>query len=299
MSPFNRLTIISRWFGTPAVPTQLFTGKTIIVTGSSNGLGLEAARHFVRLDAHKVILAVRNLDKGNQAKADIETSLNKPSTIIDVWKLDLSSYASVKAFAKQAQTLERLDALVENAGIANDTFEMLEDNEATITTNVVSTFLLALLLIPKLRETATKFNTTTHLPIVTSEMHFVPAFEERHAANILEALNDAKTANMPERYPVSKLLEVLYARELVAKMSPASGTSDKSAPPPPPPPVIINLVNPGFCLSGLMRDPQIAVRAFRFLMARSTEAGSRTLVAAACAGTESHGAYMSESRVVP
>jgi len=40
------------------VPTMKFTGKTIIVTGSNTGIGLEAARYFVRLDAAKVILAV-------------------------------------------------------------------------------------------------------------------------------------------------------------------------------------------------------------------------------------------------
>jgi retinol dehydrogenase-12 len=40
-------------------PTKKFTGQTIIVTSSNVGLGLEAARHFVRLDAAKVIIAVR------------------------------------------------------------------------------------------------------------------------------------------------------------------------------------------------------------------------------------------------
>ena len=48
---------------------QSFTGQTVIVTGSNVGLGKGAARHFARLDAEKVILAVRN-----EAKQDIERS---------------------------------------------------------------------------------------------------------------------------------------------------------------------------------------------------------------------------------
>ncbi|MCJ1357020.1 MAG: hypothetical protein MMC33_007016 [Icmadophila ericetorum] len=282
--------IWNQCFGTTPYPTSSFTGKTIIVTGSSNGLGLEAAKHFVRLNASKVILAVRNVEKGAQVKSEIESSFNK-SNIIEVWKLDLSSYASVKAFAKQAQSLERLDALVENAGINSTKFEILEDDESTITTNVVSTFLLALLLLPKLQETATKFNTVTHLPIVTSEMHFVPDFVERSAPQIFSALNDPKVANMSDRYPVSKLLEVLYGRELAARISAKSPGGKPS--------VILNLVNPGFCWSGLVKDPPLAMTVVQYIIARTTEQGSRTLVSGACAASESHGEYMSESRVQP
>ena len=53
-------------------PTGNCASKTVIVTGSNIGLGIEAARHFTRLDASKVILAVRTLGKGKDAKANIE-----------------------------------------------------------------------------------------------------------------------------------------------------------------------------------------------------------------------------------
>ena len=46
-------------------------------------------------------------------------------------------------------------------------------NESTITVNVVSTFLLALLILPKLQETAKVHGTKPNLTIVSSEMHFV------------------------------------------------------------------------------------------------------------------------------
>lgn len=59
----------SQLFVTPGLPTKAFAGQTIIVTGSSTGLGFEAARHFVRLKASLVILAVRDIKKGQQAKS--------------------------------------------------------------------------------------------------------------------------------------------------------------------------------------------------------------------------------------
>ena len=148
----------SQFFSIPPYPTKKYTDQTIIVTGSNAGLGLEASRHFVRLDAAKVILAVRNLEKGEAAKQSIEESTGRTG-VVEVWQLDLAHYESVKDFAKRAQGLERLDVLVENAGIVTFNYSMTEDNESTITTNVVSPILHSLLLLPKLRETGARFNT--------------------------------------------------------------------------------------------------------------------------------------------
>ena len=148
----------SQLFYTPPYPTKKYTAQTIIVTGSNIGLGLEASRHFVRLDAAKVILAVRNLEKGEAAKKSIEESTGRTG-VIQVWQLDLASYESIKDFAKRAQGLERLDILVENAGIVTFSFSMMEDNESSITTNVVSPVLHSLSLLPKLRETGANYNT--------------------------------------------------------------------------------------------------------------------------------------------
>lgn len=60
---------------------------------------------------------------------------------------------------------------------------------------------------------------------------------------------------------------------------------------------VITLINPGFCKSELGRDgvPFLAfIKLLRYLLARSTEVGSRTLLAGACAGEGSHGMYMSD-----
>src|SRR5258706_9456898 len=142
---------------TVPVPTQSFEGKTVIVTGANTGLGFETAKWFVKLRAAKVILACRSIPKAEAAKESIVASTNCSSETVEIWELDLVSYDSVKAFASRAQKLERLDVVIENAGIATRIHRVAEGHESSITVNVVSTFLLALLLIPKQRETAQKY----------------------------------------------------------------------------------------------------------------------------------------------
>lgn len=280
-----------------------FQGRTIIVTGSNIGLGLEAARHFTALGAGKVILAVRNAEKGQAAKTSIEESTNtKGQGIVEVWPLELSNYASVKAFAARASSeLERLDILLENAGMATANYNVAEDNEATITVNVISTFLLALLLLPKLRETAREFPTDDpkkkpHLVIVSSGVHYFTSFPEQSApeGQILATLNDKTSANMEDRYNVSKLLEVFFTRELALRSpfprDPAKKGDEGD--------VIINFLNPGLCHSELGREINTwGFWMLKLLLARSTEVGSRTFVHAAGAGQESHGAYLTECQV--
>lgn len=185
-------------FVTPPYPSKKFTGQTVIVTGSNTGLGFEAAQHFVRLGADKVILAVRTVEKGEAARKRIEES-TKRTSVVEVWQLELESYESVKAFAEKARGLDRLDVLVENAGIALEKFRIAGEDEATVTVNVTSTFLLALLLLPKMQETLVKYNTKPRLSIVTSELHFVSLFNERKADNIFDELNRNKTTDMFER----------------------------------------------------------------------------------------------------
>lgn len=189
---------ISQWFTTLPYPTKDHSGETIIVTGSNVGLGLEAARHFTRLNAEKVILAVRNLEKGEAARDYIEETTERKG-VLEVWQLDLSSYESVKQFIKRAEGLKRLDVVVENAAVALTNHTVMEDNEATITVNVVSTFLLGLGLLPKLRESASKFNITPRLSFVTSEVHGWVPFPESKSSDIFKTLNDKETANMKDR----------------------------------------------------------------------------------------------------
>ncbi|KAL6703745.1 hypothetical protein ACN47E_009126 [Coniothyrium glycines] len=279
----------SQFFVTPPTPTQDFSGKTVIVTGSNVGLGKEAARHFVRLNASTVVLAVRSLSKGEAAKKDIESTTHR-TDVVKVMQLDMSSYASVLSFAEQAsKELERIDAAVLNAGVIRASWEVFEADESTITVNVVSTFLLAYALMPKLKQTSQKFNTRPTLSIVSSEVHEWASFSERHADRIFERLNektvDGKEVSLNNRYQVSKLLEVLFIRAF-AQHHPSSAL-----------PFTINTVNPGFCHSEFGREQGFLLVVMRLLLARTTEVGSRTLVHAAGQGVESYGQYQSDAKL--
>ncbi|KAG8532971.1 uncharacterized protein KY384_001753 [Bacidia gigantensis] len=266
--------IYSQWFVTMPKPQKDHTGETIIVTGSNIGLGLEAARHFTSLNAAKVIIAVRTISKGEEAAASIAASTGRKG-VAEVWQLDLSNYQSIKDFTKRVQGLDRLDAIVENAAIATPNFRVAEGLEQTLTTNVTGTFLLALGVLPKLRESAAKTGKPGHLAIGEGE-------------NMLDALSDKGRAVMSDRYNVSKLLEVFFTREL-AKRSPAR--NEKGA-------VIINFLNPGLCHSSLSREAPFMLEVMKFLLARSTEHGSRTLVNAVEQSEGSHGGYLSDCGVV-
>ena len=142
------------------------------------------------------------------------------------------------------------------------------------------------MILPKLRETATRYNVTPRLVIVSSEVHHWTNLPERNSPDIFKALNDKETADMAQRYPVSKLLEVLYCRELASKM-----TESKK------PTVTLNLINPGLCHSELARDSGWGLTIMKFFLARTTEVGSSTLVAGAAAGHHAHGQYMGDSKV--
>lgn len=92
----------------PPLPTDLsLEGQTVLITGANSGIGLEAARQCVRLNAATVILAVRTVSKGEEAKADILKSNPGSKTSVEVWPLDLESFDSVLAFGKRAQGLTR------------------------------------------------------------------------------------------------------------------------------------------------------------------------------------------------
>lgn len=187
-------------FVTPQLPKNVtLHGQTIIVTGANVGLGLEAAKHFARLHASKIILACRDMNKGKAAQQSIHEATNVAKDVLEVWQLDYANYESVKTFADRVNGLSRLDAVVENAGINTRKWNMLEDNESHITVNVVSTLLLARLLLPKLRESAKATGQDGRLVIVGSEVYQWAKFDERYSETLFDALNSEKQANMGDR----------------------------------------------------------------------------------------------------
>ncbi|MCJ1475233.1 hypothetical protein MMC13_003894 [Lambiella insularis] len=111
--------------------------------------------------------------------------------------------------------------------------------------------------------------------------------------HILKTLNDESTADMADRYALSKLLVLLGVRQLAEKLSRGSKEGQAS--------VIVNCVSPGWCKTELFRtnDGGLGGRVGLALVGRTAEEGSRTLVHAAVAGKTSHGKYLSEGRVKP
>ncbi|KAK4461497.1 retinol dehydrogenase 14 [Cladorrhinum samala] len=290
-----RLFFYSQLFVTPPYPKSSFAGKTVIVTGANAGLGLEASRHFYRLGAAKLILAVRTVSKGQAAKEDIVQSVktrNDPDSI-EVWPVDASSTESTLAFSGRVKsTLDRLDVLVLNAGVQNETFQLSEGYEQTVQVNVLNTLLLGLDLLPKLNETKSRFpDSSPHLNFISSDGHRLTTFPEINAPSVYDKLNEKESYSIHPVYQASKLIGVLFVRELVARLRAASKESA--------PGVIINLVNPGLCAStlGLKENkPPLLVRVVRGILDRSLEHGSRTYVLAASAPAASHGEFQSDGK---
>src|SRR5580700_4691021 len=96
-----------------AVPDQ--TGKLIIVTGANSGTGKEATRRLTAAGAH-VIMAVRTIAKGEQARAEIMAQ--QPDAQLEVRRVDLADLASVKKFADGITADGTpIDLLINNAGV--------------------------------------------------------------------------------------------------------------------------------------------------------------------------------------
>ena len=129
------------------------TGKRIIVTGATNGVGLGTARVLARAGAH-VILAVRNTDLGAQRAVEIGGSTS-------VAKLDLADLSSVRAFPELLD--DDVDILINNAGgLSQRRTDTVDGFELTIATNFLGPFALTNLLFERVR---------SQIIIVGSEAH--------------------------------------------------------------------------------------------------------------------------------
>ncbi|KIX98477.1 uncharacterized protein Z520_05778 [Fonsecaea multimorphosa CBS 102226] len=288
---------------TPPLPQVDLTGRTILLTGANSGLGLEAAKLLMQLNCSTIVLACRSLAKGEKARETILQSASSSSrghsqpTFI-IWELDLDSFPSVVAFSERCKDLPRLDAAILNAGINLVEFTRAEGYETTITVNVISTFLLAVLLIPLLRDSAKNFNITPKLAIVGSAVHFFVSAKELTdpaEGQILKTLSDPKKADMKARYFLSKLIVMLLVKYLASMLTKAADKDPANKPL-----VVINNVAPGLCKTNLFQNfATPPTKALVRIIGRSSEHGARTLVHGATAGRETHGQYLSECRVKP
>ncbi|GBF95671.1 hypothetical protein Rsub_08653 [Raphidocelis subcapitata] len=189
------------------------SGKVAIVTGSSGGLGAETARALAARGCH-VVLAARDVPKASRVAAAIRAA--HPAASVEPMELDLSSLASVRAFASAfARKRRALHLLVANAGTVFAPLSMSKDGyESAFATNHLGHYLLVELLKPLLIESARAAGAPSRVVVLSSEGHRHPPTPEDGGPIRFERLNDPKGYSKLAAYAQSKLCNLLFCREL-------------------------------------------------------------------------------------
>ncbi|PIC31623.1 hypothetical protein B9Z55_012263 [Caenorhabditis nigoni] len=162
-------------------------GKTIAITGTTSGIGVDTARELVLKGAHIVMLN-RNLEESEkQKKRFIE---QKPNAQIDIVKCDLNSLDSVrKAGEVYLEKKWPLHGLILNAGVMGPSTKMTSDGfEAHFGINHLAHFMLLQYLIPVLRSSA-----PSRLVIVSSAL--------------------SKHSSIKPEYPMDQKLDILCPQQ--------------------------------------------------------------------------------------
>jgi ribosomal protein L30E len=167
----------NKWGTLPAESTESFTGRTILITGATSGLGYAAAVKFAKLGASKIIITARDETKGEAVKTRLLAEVGEASEF-EVWTLDMNSYDSITQFTQRIdKELEHLDVAILNAGVFN----------------TLSTTLLGILLLPKLKKSKTYTGKIPILQFVNSGAHKtveIPVgLRTQEPSNILSELN--------------------------------------------------------------------------------------------------------------
>ncbi|GJC80788.1 WW domain-containing oxidoreductase [Colletotrichum liriopes] len=181
------------------------TGKTVLVTGANQGIGLETARAFYATGA-TIFLGVRSLEKGKQAIEDITASegLRSQGTLHLV-EMSLDSLDSVRKGARDflAKSESRLNILILNAGImAGSKTKTMDGFESAFGINHVGHFLLFQLLKDALLASATSdFNSrviaVSSMAHRASEIRFHDFnFDEEGSFETFASYGQSKTANI-------------------------------------------------------------------------------------------------------
>jgi NAD(P)-dependent dehydrogenase (short-subunit alcohol dehydrogenase family) len=188
----------------PASSLPDLTGRTIVVTGATSGIGLATARALGAANA-RVVLAVRNTAKGADAARSIAGE-----TVVRA--LDLSDLRSIRRFADAWD--EPIDVLVNNAGVSVPTLQRTADGfELQFGTNHLGPFALTNLLLPR----------------ITGRVVSLSSQAERMATIDLDDLNWERTPYRESRaYATSKLANVLFTAELQRRLA-AAGSSVTTA----------------------------------------------------------------------
>jgi NAD(P)-dependent dehydrogenase (short-subunit alcohol dehydrogenase family) len=229
-----------------------FEGKVCIVTGSNTGIGKETARGLAQQGA-TVVMAVRDLTKGEAARAEIAASTGRSD--VAVMKLDLGDLASVRAFAREFQEkYPRLDILVNNAGVWTTARSTTKDGfETTFGTNHLGTFLLTNELLPVLKKSA-----PARVVVLSSALHY-------QGKMLWDDLQHERVSfSGPTAYNQSKLANVLFANALARRV-------EKDG-------ITVNSVHPGVVATELARAyPKFLVKIFHLFLLSPTQGAQCSL----------------------
>jgi NAD(P)-dependent dehydrogenase (short-subunit alcohol dehydrogenase family) len=186
------------------VPDQ--SGRVAIITGSNTGIGYEAAAVLADKGA-QVVLAVRNVEKGNDA-ADRITSKN-PNAVVAVQELDLTSLDNIrKASDELRAAYPRIDLLINNAGVMYTDKSTTQDGfELQLGTNHLGHYALTGQLLDNL------------LPVEGSRVVTISSQGHRLMARIhFEDLQLERGYNRVAAYGQSKLANLLFTYELARRL---------------------------------------------------------------------------------
>lgn len=187
-------------------------GKRIVITGSSHGIGYEAAEILAAKGA-EVVLAVRNSEKGERAAAKIR-SMNVSQPVV-VMVLDLADLESVKRFAEEFKSrYDRLDVLINNAGVMIPPYKKTKDGfELQFGTNHLGHFALTGQLLPVLMNT----------PL--SRIVSISSIAARRAKIHFDNLDGSKGYRPMKFYRQSKLANLMFAIELQKRLESAGSST--------------------------------------------------------------------------
>jgi len=203
--------------------------RIVLVTGATSGIGLETARQLAAMGA-SVVLGVRDPVRG----VDVARRIQQEGGEAEVLAIDLASFASVRdAAARFAKTHDRLDVLVNNAGIALPRREVsIDGHELTWQTNFLSHVLLTRLLLPSLSS-----GSKPRVVNVSSEGH-------RTGRIAWDDLELERGYGGFRAYANTKLAQILFTRELARRQSD----------------VCVNAVHPGAIATNIWRMQSRPVR---------------------------------------
>ncbi|QMU55550.1 MAG: SDR family NAD(P)-dependent oxidoreductase [Nitrosopumilus sp.] len=182
------------------------SGKTIIVTGSNSGLGFESIKSLSAKGA-ETILACRNVNSGKSAKGQILEEY--PNAQINVMNLDLADLKSIHSFTdKIGEQHQKIDVLLNNAGIICPYKKTLDGFEMQLGTNHLGHFALTGLLLHLLKNAkGSRVVNVSSLGHKFGKLDFDNLMFENGGYSIFKAYGNTKLSNLLFTYELQRKFE--------------------------------------------------------------------------------------------